>query len=184
MKQVFTPPEGCKIDSVEHEDNSVVIMFSKDNYKPKFKKGDFLISVYMWPYLFDYDVIIFNEEIPKYKGLCTALYNTQGPSLYGLVLKSFRPCNEKEKQKTLQYMHSKGLDFDEINYKVISYVWKPKDGEVYWYVDCNMNVLSRFYRKDSCLDSLNIESNNFFETKKLAQKYAEEFNKILKERKL
>ena len=38
------------------------------------------------------------------------------------------------------------LDFDEINYKVIPYVWKPKDGEEYWYVDCNMNVLNRFYK--------------------------------------
>ena len=40
MEQRITAPNGCKIESVEHDDNSVVIMFSED--KPKFKRGDFL----------------------------------------------------------------------------------------------------------------------------------------------
>ena len=42
MEQRITAPNGCKIESVEHDDNSVVIMFSED--KPKFKRGDFLKS--------------------------------------------------------------------------------------------------------------------------------------------
>ena len=42
MEQKITAPNGCKIDSVEHDEKSVVIMFSED--KPKFKRGDFLKS--------------------------------------------------------------------------------------------------------------------------------------------
>lgn len=184
MEQRITAPKGCKIESVEHDDNSVVIMFNKDNSKPKFKKGDFLISVYMWPYLFDYDVIIFNEEIPKYKGLCTALYNTQGPSLYGLVMKSFRPCTEKEKQKTLQYMHSNGVDWDEVNMEVIPYVWKPKEGEKYWYIDRDCRVFDRVYHLTNGVDMSLIYPGNRFEKRDIALKYAEEFKRILRERKL
>ena len=30
MEQIITAPKGCKIDSVEHDNNSVVIMFSED----------------------------------------------------------------------------------------------------------------------------------------------------------
>ena len=42
MEQKITVPKGCKIESVEYDDNSVVIMFGKD--KPKFKKGGLLKS--------------------------------------------------------------------------------------------------------------------------------------------
>ena len=33
MEQKFTVPKGCKIESVEHDDNQIVIMFSEDKNK-------------------------------------------------------------------------------------------------------------------------------------------------------
>ena len=33
MEQKFTVPKGCKIESVEHDDNQIVIMFSEDKKK-------------------------------------------------------------------------------------------------------------------------------------------------------
>ena len=137
----------------------------------------------MYPSRFDYAIIIFDKDIPEYKGLCTAIYNTQG-STYGLTLKSFRPCTEREKQKALQYMRSNGLDWDEVNMKVIPYVWKPKAGEKYWTIFNNLKVCFGFYDPNNkcCFDD--IKYYNCFKTEEEAQKYADEFKRIFKERRL
>ena len=46
MEQKFTVPKGCKIESVEHDDNQIVIMFSEDkNKEQEVKTWDDLIGV-------------------------------------------------------------------------------------------------------------------------------------------
>lgn len=44
MEQKITVPKGCKIESVEHDDNQIVIMFSEDK-KKEVKTWDDLIGV-------------------------------------------------------------------------------------------------------------------------------------------
>ena len=120
MEQRITAPNGCKIESVEHDDNSVVIMFSED----------------------------------------------------------------EEKQEMLDYMHSNGKDWDDVNMKVIPYIWKPKEGEKYWYIDRDLRVFDRVYYLNNDVDVSLVYSRNCFETRDIALKYAEELKQILKERKL
>ena len=176
MEQRITAPNGCKIESVEHDDNSVVIMFSED--KPKFKRGDFLVGKTTEI------MVIFKESGQTQGSGFETFYNNWGGNNKNWTLKAFRLCTDKEKQEMLDYMHSNGKDWDEVNMEVTPYVWNPKDGEKYWYIDHDMIVFSRFYSKDCWLDSLNIETFNRFRTIELAEKYAKEFKRILKERKL
>ena len=44
MEQKITVPKGCKIESIEHDDNQIVIMFSEDK-KKEVKTWDDLIGV-------------------------------------------------------------------------------------------------------------------------------------------
>lgn len=175
MEQRITAPKGCKIESVEHDNNSVVIMFSED--KPKFKKGDFLKSTIG-------ETIVIYKEQKVDKDTFESYFNNKHSCNYYWDYKLFDFCTDKEKQEMLDYMHSNGVDWNEVNMGVIPYVWKPKDAEKYWYIDHDMIVFSRFYSEDCWLDSLNIKTNNCFGTMELAKKYSEEFKRILKERKL
>lgn len=43
-----------------------------------------------------------------------------------------RPATDSEKQRLLDAMHEEGKDWDEVNKKVVDYVWKPKKGERYY----------------------------------------------------
>jgi hypothetical protein len=178
MKQRITAPNGCKIESVEHDDNSVVIMFSED--KPKFKKGDFLKS------MIDGRIIIYKDIDCAWVNFLTFLsfYNNGGDSNCGWDGNAFKLCTDEEKQEMLDYMHSNGKDWDEDNMEVIPYVWKPQNGEKYWLIHTNFEVRFSFYDQNngSCFDD--IKYYNRFKTEKEAQKYADELKRILKERRL
>ena len=177
MEQRITAPSGCKIESVEHDDNSVVIMFSED--KPKFKRGDFLISKS------SKQIAIYKSAEDKYNITFSSYYNNNdGISNNNWVVVSFRLCNDREKQEMLDYMHSNGKDWDEVNMKVIPYIWKPKEGEKYWYIDRDCRVFDRVYHLTNGIDVSLIYSGNRFEKRDIALKYAEEFKRILKERRL
>lgn len=175
MEQKITVPKGCKIESVEHDDNSVIIMFGKD--KPKFKKGDFLKAN-------SGTIIIYKDIDPLYTHCCLSFYNNNFPISYGWVMENFHLCTEQEKQDMLEYMHSNGVDWDEKNMEVVPYIWKPKEGEEYWLVAHDGRVLSSDYNSDSYFDLSAVRMNNCFPTKELVMPYAEEFKRILKERKL
>ena len=176
MEQRITAPNGCKIESVEHDDNSVVIIFSED--KPKFKRGDFLICITS-------EITVIFEELESAQGKTfETFYNNSGYSNVNWSLGYFRLCTDKEKQEMIDYMHSNGKDWDEVNMKVIPYIWKPKEGEKYWYVDRDCSVFDRVYHLANGIDVSLIYSGNRFEKRDIALKYAEEFKRILKERRL
>ena len=149
MEQRITAPNGCKIESVEHDDNSVVIIFSEDN--PKFKRGDFLICITS-------EITVIFEELESAQGKTfETFYNNSGYSNVNWSLGYFRLCTDKEKQEMIDYMHSNGKDWDEVNMKVIPYVWKPKDKELVWAwndEDDITRVLGIFNIKDYCLFTL------------------------------
>jgi len=154
MEQRITAPNGCKIESVEHDDNSVVIIFSEDN--PKFKRGDFLICITS-------EITVIFEELESAQGKTfETFYNNSGYSNVNWSLGYFRLCTDKEKQEMIDYMHSNGKDWDEVNMKVIPYVWKPKDKELVWAWDddddCRRAAI--FYdSKNNCAFSYEGERN-------------------------
>lgn len=84
----------------------------------------------------------------------------------------------------IDYMHSNGKDWDEVNMKVIPYAWKPQKGEKYWLIYHYFEVRFTFYDPNNNLCFNDIKDYNFFKTEEEAQKYADEFKRILKERKL
>ena len=174
MEQRITVPKGCKIESVEHDDNSVVIMFSED--KPKFKKGDFLKSTA------NNNMVIYKENQVEV-GFFNSYFNNTLYDNYNWNSSFFKVCTSEEKQEMLDYMHSNGKDWDEVNMKVTPYVWKPKDGEKYWLIYCHFEVRFNFYDQNnkSCFND--IKDYNCFKTEGEAQKYSEELKRILKERK-
>lgn len=178
MEQRITAPKGCKIESVEHDDNSVVIMFSED--KPKFKKGDFLISKS------SKQIVIFKSTEDKYNITFSSYYNNNDgiSNNNNWVVVFFRLCNDREKQEMLDYMHSNGVDWDDVNMKVIPYIWEPKEGERYWYIDRDFRIFDRVYHLTNGVDVSLIYSRNCFATRKIALRYAEELKRIFKERKL
>lgn len=178
MEQRITAPKGCKIESVEHDDNSVVIMFSED--KPKFKKGDFLKS------MIDGRIIIYKDIDCAWGNFLTLLsfYNNGGDSNCGWDGNAFKLCTDEEKHEMLDYMYSNGVDWDEVNMKVIPYIWKPKEGERYWYIDRDFRIFDRVYHLTNGVDVSLIYSRNCFATRKIALRYAEELKRIFKERKL
>ena len=121
-------------------------MFSED--KPKFKRGDFLISKS------SKQIAIYKSAEDKYNITFSSYYNNNdGISNNNWVVVSFRLCNDREKQEMLDYMHSKGKDWDEVNMEVIPYVWKPKDKELVWAWDdydyCS-RVLAFYDIKNNC----------------------------------
>ena len=176
MEQRITAPKGCKIDSVEHDDNSVVIMFSED--KPKFKRGDFLMCITS-------EITVIFEELESAQGKTfETFYNNSGYSNVNWSLGYFRLCTDKEKQEMLDYMHSKGKDWDDVNMEVIPYVWKPKEGDLYWYFNHLLHTHCYRFNRGSDFDTEVIKANNCFKTEEEAQKYADEFKRILKERRL
>ena len=55
MEQKITVPKGCKIESVEHDDNQIVIMFSEDKNKEQKIKSPLLFHDQVPP--------VFNESM-------------------------------------------------------------------------------------------------------------------------
>lgn len=61
--------------------------------------------------------------------------------------------------------------------------WKPEIGEEYFYIDINLTICSYMFKNDS-IDKFLLSANNHFKTEEEAQKYAEHFKQILKNREL
>ena len=94
-----------------------------------------------------------------------------------------RIATEEEKQFLLDALHADGKDWDAENKQIVDYRWKPKIGDAYYYIDCFLDVVDDIWSDDR-MDALVYTSGNCFKTKEEAQKYADKFIEILKERKL
>ena len=94
-----------------------------------------------------------------------------------------RIATEEEKQFLLDALHSDGKDWDADNKQIVYYQCKPKIGDNYYYIDCFLDVVDDIWSGDR-MDDLVYTSGNCFKTKEEAQKYADKFSKILKERTL
>lgn len=102
---------------------------------------------------------------------------------YWLFCDDSRIATEKEKQLLLDALHADGKDWDADRKEIVGYKWKPEIGDAYYYIDCYLDVVDNHWNDDR-LDNLVYNNGNCFKTEEEAQKYADEFSEILKERKL
>lgn len=58
--------------------------------------------------------------------------------------------------------------------------WKPKEGEKYWFIDRDAEVVEEIFREGDFYDKVRIAANNCFKTKEAAQPYADQIKEILK----
>lgn len=175
---VITIPDDCKAvikDKVITVEKSV----------QEFKDGDFVflnnvgckfLIIYKnkrWSHSVDYHAVTYNEyhenQIVSYDDWC--------------VCDDARIATEEEKQLLLDALHADGKDWDADNKQIVDYKWEPKIGETCYYIDCFLDVVDDHWSDDR-LDNLVRNSGNCFKTKEEAQKYADKFSEILKERKL
>lgn len=94
-----------------------------------------------------------------------------------------RIATEEEKQLLLDALHADGKDWDADKKEIVGYKWKPEIGETYYCVNGNINATSEYWTGIDW-DVLTYNNGNCFKTKYEAQKYADKFSEILKERKL
>ena len=94
-----------------------------------------------------------------------------------------RIATEEEKQALLDAIHADGKDWDADKKQIVDYQCKPKVGDSYYYIDLFLDVIDDIWVGDR-MDDLVYTSGNCFKTKEEAQKYADKFSEILKDRKL
>ena len=94
-----------------------------------------------------------------------------------------RIATEEEKQFLLDALHADGKDWDAYKKQIVDYQCKPKVGDTYYYIDLFLDVVDDIWSDDR-MDALVYTSGNCFKTKEEAQKYADKFSEILKDRKL
>ena len=120
---------------------------------------------------YHYALLVDGFRLPLYYNFCAASkYET-----------SF--STEEEKQALLDALHADGKDWDADKKQIVDYKWKPKEDEPYYYIDSFLDVCSSYWDVDSA-DNLAYSMGNCFKTEEEAQKYADKFIEILKERKL
>ena len=151
----------------------------------EFKDGDFVSTKYYRGKF----LMIYNSE----RGNSSAYYHAATYNEYyecrvvsyndWCFCYDFRIATEEEKQALLDALHADGKDWDADKKQIVDYQCKPKEGDTYYYIDCFLDVVDDIWSDDR-MDALVYTSGNCFKTKEEAQKYADKFSEILKERKL
>ena len=150
----------------------------------EFKDGDFCVSNNYgknWIYIyksnrtyyssFSHAIMVVGSKKIEYNSWCDTLEENT------------RLATEEEKQILLDALHADGKDWDADKKQIVDYRRKPKIGDAYYYIDCFLDVVDDIWSDDR-MDDLVYTSGNCFKTKEEAQKYADKFSKILKERTL
>ena len=100
------------------------------------------------------------------------------------ILDGARISTEEEKQLLLDAMHADGKDWDAYNKQIVEYRWKPNYREVYYRINYSFGIkIDSLFWYDDALDEIYFSNGNCFKTKEEAQKYADKFVELLKERK-
>ena len=89
----------------------------------------------------------------------------------------------KELEETITLLEQQIEKLKEIRDNVGNNHWNPEYGEEYFYVDMDLTICSYMFKNDS-IDKFLLSANNHFKTEEEAQKYAEHFKQILKNREL
>lgn len=79
-------------------------------------------------------------------------------------------------------MRKKGIEWDAEKMEVRKVFWRPKYGDTYFTADFSYVLGSVWAGSNS--DLIELDYNNCFKTREEAQKYADEFARLLRERPL
>ena len=95
-----------------------------------------------------------------------------------LVLKSvYHLADDTEKEKFHDLLHGFGLEWDDRNGQILSYRWKPQEGDVYYYIDTDGSVIREIWHDKSGVRSLSF--GNCFPNRKLAGEMAGKIREML-----
>lgn len=175
---IITIPDDCKAVIKDK-----IITVEKE--VQEFKDGDFVVSNNLGGKL----LIIYKSKRGFSDAYCHAVtYNgyCEKRAVYyddWCVCYDARLATEEEKQFLLDALHADGKDWDADKREIVDYKWKPKTGETYYYIGYCLEVDNDHWRNGR-LDNLVRNNGNCFKAKEEAQKYADKFIEILKERKL
>lgn len=176
---IITIPDDCKAVIKDK-----IITFEKE--VQEFKDGDFCTvktSHGSWIFIYKskkdsdrtyhYAILVDGFRLPLYDNYCVSSKGETSVS------------TKEERQLLLDAMHADGKDWDADKKQIVDYKWKPKSGEVYYHIDYSFNIqIDSLVWYDDALDEIHFSNGNCFKTKEEAQKYADKFVEMLKERKL
>lgn len=176
---VITIPDDCK---AVIKDNVITV----EKEVQEFKDGDFYtVQTLYGSYVFIYKSNKENNRVYYYalslSGLGLPLYDNSC-----LASKDETSVStEEEKQMLLDAMHADGKDWDADKKQIVDYKWKPNYRELYYSINYSLDIQidSHVWYGDA-LDEICFSNGNCFKTTEEAQKYADKFLEILKERKL
>lgn len=173
-------PEGFEAANIEFKDG-VLSYEVREKYVPK--RGDVVVLSRddrdIWISIFDsigeglvesfvdYDV---EDDICDY-----SCGNTVGVEI--------RQATNEEKKLLFYKMREKGIEWDAEKMEVRKVFWKPKWYGEYWSI-CLPGKIERCTRTGDESNNIRLKANNYFKTEEEAQKYADEFARLLRERPL
>ena len=173
----ITIPDGCKAVIKDK-------IITGEKEVQEFKDGDFVASNDLGAKI----LMIYKSKKEWYyanchASVCIGLCENYISYNDCCVCDDARIATEEEKQFLLNALHADGKDWDADKKQIVDYKWKPKVGDNYYYIDLFLDVVDDIWSDDR-MDALVYTSGNCFRTKEEAQKYADKFSEILKERKL
>lgn len=176
---VITIPDDCK---AVIKDNVITV----EKEERDFEDGDFCTvktSHGSWIFIYKskrnddtahhYALLVDGIRIPLYDDYCVSSKDETSVS------------TEEEKQILIDAMHADGKDWDADKKQIVDYKWKPNYIEVYYHIDYSFDIqIDSLVWYGDALDEICFSNGNCFKTKEEAQKYADKFIELLKERKL
>ena len=170
----ITIPEGCK---AQINGNEVVV--EKEEKSKDFSKGDILVSLYNEIILVDdYDIVgghLYSfVHIDRLGDLC------RGPYFRWNECHDWRLATDEEKQLLFDKMKEQGLRWNVEEKRVEKIRWRAQDGEKYYYVNDQGNVMVDEEDDDICFDQNRYEFGNYFCTKEQAKEAANRVKETLR----
>ena len=174
---VITIPDDCK---AVIKDKVITV----EKAVQEFKDGDFVVSNDLGVKI----LMIYKSKKERYcanchANVCIGLYENYVSYNDRCTCDDARIATEEEKQFLLDALHADGKDWDADKKQIVDYRCKPKIGDNYYYIDCFLDIVDDIWSDDR-MDDLVYSSGNCFKTKEEAQRYADKFSEILKDRKL
>lgn len=153
-------------------------MCVEDIFNPK--DGDFLVSskgkIFIYsPYSVD------SDSFACYCGIYSSGGLRDKGSKSWTNKKGCRYATESEKQELLKKLKESGYTWNAEKKCLEEYVWKPKYGEIYYYIGADFKGYHATYL-GSIFDDKVICANNCFQTEEQAERKAEELRKVLKKK--
>lgn len=153
-----------------------------DNYREiklseRWKDGDLLIDInrteytifknYSFGNMFDSYIIVNKDNVKSFSNLLSC------------YAKFYRLASDEECKQFYELLHKHGKDWDAEKKHLVDWRWKPKEKEVYWYVDIEGHLANVTSYNDT-FDNSMYDFGNCFRTKEEAEKMAEKIKKLFK----